>query len=520
MILLPWVLSAQADVQRWAILVGNNQGASGARPLYFAEGDARKLSEVLGDLGGVPEENQRLLLGQNRFDVLSSYGAVKDAIAAAKSQGHQTVLYFYYSGHADENELQLGRTGLAWTELRTMLDNSGADVRVGIVDACRSGAMTRQKGGTREPSFVFDLSESLDSKGTVILTSSAEDESSQESDEIGGSYFTHFLVSALSGMADEDGDGRVTLGETYRQVFHETVLRTATTRGGTQHPTYDWELSGTGDLVITELERVSGSLVLSGGHPGTFAIFDEDRRMFIAEVQVLGADRRLSLRPGRYIVQKRFPTYLSVARVQVGSGTPVRVEEGQFSALEYEEDSAKGVVQAQIRKAKAPDLVLAPQVGWRSFGQNIAASYFPSSVNLGLSASLHWWGAPFVVADASAGLGVGLLNVPQLSYQIPTVVAGFTAGAGVGLETPEALFGAGLGVHLEFFSLGRSFPDQDIPQQWLVTLAPGLMAHAGFYPGKASIELGFRTHYLPYLLDGRDLGVGYHTLTLSAGYRF
>ncbi|HNH50582.1 MAG TPA: hypothetical protein PKY30_26350, partial [Myxococcota bacterium] len=68
--------------------------------------------------------------------------------------------------------------------------------------------------------------------------------------------------------------------------------------------------------------------------------------------------------------------------------------------------------------------------------------------------------------------------------------------------------------------LGRSFPDQDIPQQWLVTLAPGLMAHAGFYPGKASIELGFRTHYLPYLLDGRDLGVGYHTLTLSAGYRF
>ena len=86
------------------------------------------------------------------------------------------------------------------------------------------------------------------------------------------------------------------------------------------------ELSGEGDLVITELGRVSGSLVLAGEHPGTFAIFDEGRRMFIAEVQVFGADRRISLRPGSYLIQKRYPTYLSVARVQVVAGAPVRVD--------------------------------------------------------------------------------------------------------------------------------------------------------------------------------------------------
>ena len=48
-------------------------------------------------------------------------------------------------------------------------------------------------------------------------------EDAQESDDIKGSFFTHHLVSALRGAADEDMDGRVVLEEAYRYTYNETL---------------------------------------------------------------------------------------------------------------------------------------------------------------------------------------------------------------------------------------------------------------------------------------------------------
>ena len=75
---------------------------------------------------------------------------------------------------------------------------------------------------------MFD--QSIDVRGHAILTASAEDEAAQESDRIGGSFFTHYLVSGLRGAADSSADGRVTLTEAYRFAFDETLARTGTTK--------------------------------------------------------------------------------------------------------------------------------------------------------------------------------------------------------------------------------------------------------------------------------------------------
>jgi uncharacterized caspase-like protein len=60
----------------------------------------------------------------------------------------------------------------------------------------------------------------VDASGEVVITSSSADELSQESDEVGGSYFTHYLLSGLRGAADTSGDGEVTLDEAYRYVYY------------------------------------------------------------------------------------------------------------------------------------------------------------------------------------------------------------------------------------------------------------------------------------------------------------
>lgn len=512
---------AMAEVQRWAVIVGNNEGFTSSRPLYFAEQDAKKVRTVLTSLGDVDDDDVRMLLGRNRSEILTTLAALRTPIADAKARGDQTVLYFYYSGHGDADQLQLGRTWLTYPELEELLLRSGADVRVAFVDACQSGALTRMKGGTIAPPFEVDLSERLDTSGSYIITSSTGDEASQESDEIGGSYFTHFLASALTGAGDADGDGRVTLLETYQHVFHETLYRTAGTQGGPQHPTYASKLSGTGDLVLTELGRTGAFLTFSADNPGSFAVFDVERRMFLAEVDVVGVDRQLSVRPGRYLVQRRYPTHLAVADVSLLRGGGVRLAASAFRALEYEEDVAKGSVDKLIRQGNLPRVSGRSLLGGRGFADEaVALQYFPNTLAAGAEARFNWRDGKWASADFLVGTGLGALSLPELPYDVPVRLDVVGVGVGGGYATREAPFRIGAGIHLQGIYLNRSFLGSDTAAQELFTIAPGLMAWTGWYPRRFEIELALRTHYLPYVVDGRDQGMGYNELLLAVGYRF
>src|SRR5262249_12296741 len=93
----------------------------------------------------------------------------------------------------------------------------------GSFDSCRSGAVTRSKGARKAPTFEVESDAGRGAKGLVILTSSASDEHSQESDQIGGSYFSHHLASGAVGDAGRSGDGRVRLSQVYADAYDRTV---------------------------------------------------------------------------------------------------------------------------------------------------------------------------------------------------------------------------------------------------------------------------------------------------------
>lgn len=94
-----------------------------------------------------------------------------------------------------------------------------------------------------------------------------------------------------------------------------------------------------------------------------------------------------------------------------------------------------------------------------------------------------------------------------------------TFGVGAGWRSPEFIVQAGGGVHLEAFWLRRRFPDAGVPDQELFSVAPGLAGWVGLHPGQWQIDLQLRVHYLPYVVDGRDLGMGFSELMLGLGYR-
>lgn len=512
--------AALAGVSRFAVTVGHNDGARGSRPLLFAEDDARKVHHVLTSVGRVPPDQARLLLAPTRNRFLREMGELQDAVAAAEARGDDTVVVLYYSGHADEERLQLGSTWVTWEEIRALLDRSGADVRLAFVDACQSGQLTRSKGGVRAPGFDVALEDQLEATGQVLISSSSGDEASHESDEIGGSYFTHFLVSALAGAGDDDLDGQVTVSEAWRFVHRETVFETQASRAGAQHPTYSWDLSGTGEVVLADLASGGAKLVFPLGTVGRYAVFDRDRRRFLAEVDLDGeAAQALALAPGVYLVQERSPSHLLVAELTLTAGGTATVDAGAFAAVEYEDDVAKGTIEKRARKARRPTLSMHAAVGARSFQDDgFASAYFPDTGAVGAAGRWTWHGGAFVQADALVGSGQGALSVTE-DYAVPVEVTGTTFGVTGGWGTRPRLFTAGAGLRLAGVSLVRRFDDPSVGEQSLTTVTPGLVGRVGVHPGPLDIELSLRSHVLPYRIDSYDQGLAFTEALLSIGVR-
>ena len=214
---LGWSTVASAETRRLAIIVGNNAGTGELPPLRYAENDAGKMARVLVELGDVNPDDVMLLQGQKVQSVERAIGEARDRVAFFKrSPDVRTVVFFYFSGHSDGEAIELGGEKLPYARLKALLSGTGADVRLVVVDACRSGAGLREKGGKPSDAFTIRLSDTLQATGEAFITSSAADESALESSEVMGSYFTHNFISGLRGAADASGDKLVTLAEAYK----------------------------------------------------------------------------------------------------------------------------------------------------------------------------------------------------------------------------------------------------------------------------------------------------------------
>jgi hypothetical protein len=292
--------SASAESRRMAIVVGNNAGNAGMTPLRYAESDAGKMARVLTELGDVGVDDVMLLQGRNVADLERAISDAHDRVAAFKkaSPETRTVLIFYFSGHSDGEAIELGLEKLPYGRLKTMLLGTGADLRVAIVDACKSGAGFLQKGGKPAEAFSIKLTDTLVASGDAFITSSAADESALESSEVMGSFFTHNLISGLRGAADASGDKLVTLAEAYRYAFDRTVSATAMMPVGAQHPSYDYRLSGQGELVLSSLVKPSALIVLPEGADRSM-ITDLARDQVVVEVPG-GPQREIAVAPGNY----------------------------------------------------------------------------------------------------------------------------------------------------------------------------------------------------------------------------
>jgi hypothetical protein len=327
-----------AAAARFAIVVGNDAGTAGRPRLYFAEKDADRVRAALLELGDFSDDRVVVLKGRSASAFREAFAATEARMQVARRSGERTLLVVYFSGHAGSVGLELGNDTLSYDELRTLTAASQADTKVVVLDACESGGLTQVKSARPLSAVDFALPNDESARGTAFITSAAVGEAAQESAALGGSFFTHHLDVGLRGAADADGDGQVTLAEAFRYTSARTVAQTAGTQSGIQHPTYEFRMSGRGDVVLADLRKAESKLVLPADPGSTY--FLRGPKGVLTEVPAQAAPLALALPAGRYAVERRSPDGRATGEVTLEKGATRDLP--LLSPTRYEVARAKG----------------------------------------------------------------------------------------------------------------------------------------------------------------------------------
>lgn len=220
--------------KRYAVIIGISKYEDKEIPsLKYADEDAKAfydfLRSPLAGMGGFEPENIQILLNE-----AATYRNMKVALFDfLKNATENDVVYIYYAGHGapdpdrrdnlyllpyDTKATQIGGTGFPMEDMNKALRQVTAAHKILITDACHSGGVMKE--GTRaleinDINNVF-LNRLSASRGVhATFTASSANQTSIEGEQWGGGHgaFTHFLLQGLSGLADENQDHVVDLGE-------------------------------------------------------------------------------------------------------------------------------------------------------------------------------------------------------------------------------------------------------------------------------------------------------------------
>jgi hypothetical protein len=339
----------EGPLRRFLLAVGSSEGGSRRAELRYALSDAEAVATVFRELGGVASADEIVLRNPDRRQLLESFRNVGLRLAVAERKGTRFEVIVYYSGHSDETGILLGDQHVSYGEIKSAVEGLPAGLSVTILDSCASGSLTRLKGGERRPLFVLD--ESPKQAGRVFITSASENEVAQESDRLRSSFFTHAFIAGLRGAADVSRDGRVTLSEAYEFTRGETVARTSETLSGVQHPMYDMQLVGSGEVVMTDLRGSSSRVVLDESLSGRLFVQDATNTVIVELGKPAGQVLALALDPGDY----RFVLWQPDTIVE----TRARLSRGRILVLTREMFRGRRALETAIRGAPSA-IVLDP----------------------------------------------------------------------------------------------------------------------------------------------------------------
>ena len=257
----------------YALVIGVSQYANLAsdEQLQYADQDAISFARFLQSAkgGSIPESNIQLLTNQQ-----ATVSAIRTAIATSlqAKAGKQDAIILFLAAHgvvdsrgayilgSDSHPEDLRNTALPMKEVQKLLGDEFANIGKVLIflDVCRAGTI----GAIRENRVSRVVGTMLDGAETYGLLASGPGESSWESDRFGGGHgaFSYFLLRAMNGDGDTDGDRRVTAEELFDYVYRN--VRDATKRK--QNPRVTGGMTGS---VVMVADTMQSGIELTGWKP-------------------------------------------------------------------------------------------------------------------------------------------------------------------------------------------------------------------------------------------------------------
>ena len=223
--------------QKYALIIANTEYTDPGLNQLLAPGkDAEDFARILRDQDICGFNEVKVLLNQ-----LSS--VVIEAIDEFFNQKMpDDLLLLYFSGHGIRDEMgalylavkntirtRLRSTAIKSDYIKDAMEDSRARKQILIMDCCNSGAFAQ--GAKAALGVSIGTSTAFEAgTGRIILTASDTTQFAFEGEKIIGetdkSLFTHYLVEGLSGEADLDCDGRISVDELYEYAYEKVKLAT------------------------------------------------------------------------------------------------------------------------------------------------------------------------------------------------------------------------------------------------------------------------------------------------------
>lgn len=213
----------------WALVAGVSDyspamNSNGVNNLAYSDEDAKRIYQFLkSPEGGSIPDNQIILL---RNAEATRQRILKDASHLFAQASAADLIIVYFSGHGGPNFFMAHDGALKYAEIKTIIEQSAAQKRLCVADACYSGtwsksatAQAAQKKMTNEQleRLYYDaLSNSGNS--IALLMSSGRNETSLEVPTLGQGLFTYYYIEGLKGGADIDGNRIITIQELFEYV--------------------------------------------------------------------------------------------------------------------------------------------------------------------------------------------------------------------------------------------------------------------------------------------------------------
>lgn len=404
-------------MRRIAVLVGSNDAPAGRQALRFAHADAQQFADVLTRVGRFARSDVHVLLDPQPAELEAAlYGASRDA-ADAKGDA---LFVFYYSGHSDGQAVYPRGEPLSLADLRRGIESVGARIRVGILDTCRGGSWTQAKGLSVGPPLDPVALLDVGTEGTALVSSSSGLENAHESDSVNGSFFTHHFIAGLLGAADRSGDGNVTLEEAFDYAKERTVRDSARMAAAPQHPSFDLQLRGRQDVVLTSIPSGAGALEVTQAN-APIEVIHLPSGITVAEAPPGPGPVRIAVPPAHYLVRSVVGDRVLSREADVRDGETVLVSGGQLEATDDARLAVKGTEPLPPETIEEPPLRWGAELGL-AFGVPVGAAFGGESLSEFASGLFDLEGAVGLVFFRRLVLGIHIgvgISIPAALPSVP-----------------------------------------------------------------------------------------------------